>query len=161
MKRKTKTIVIALTLTIFLVGVTMPALAEDKPADNMQLVREKIKVDKKLLIAENMELTEKEAREFWPVYDSYQKDLGKLNDRQVKLIDEYAQNYETMTDPEAQNLTSMYLALESDRVKMIQSYVPKISKAVGSKKAARYLQMENKINAVLQYELEARVPLIK
>jgi hypothetical protein len=152
---------IVLTLTIFLVGVTMPALAEDKPADNMQLVREKIKTDKKLLIAENMGLTEKEAREFWPVYDSYQKDLWKFNNRQFKLIDEYAQNYETMTDPEAQNLTSTYLAIETDRVKMIQSYVPRVAKAVGSKKAARYLQLENKINAVLQYDLEARVPLIK
>jgi hypothetical protein len=139
----------------------MSALAMEKQADNMQILQEKIKADKKLLIAENMELTEKEAREFWPVYDSYQKDLGKLNDRQLKLIEEYAQNYETMTDQEAQNLTSTYLAIATDRVKMIQSFLPKITKAVGSKKAARYLQIENKINAVLQYELEAQVPLIK
>ena len=102
MKGKTKTLVLVLTLTIFLAGVTMPALAEDKPADNMQLVQEKIKADKKLFVAENMQLTEKEAKAFWPVYDSYQKDLGKLNDRLIKLIDEYAKNYETMTDQTAQ-----------------------------------------------------------
>jgi len=161
MKGKTKTLVLVLTLTIFLAGVAMPVLAEDKPADNMQLVKEKIKADKKLLVAENMELTEKEAKAFWPVYDSYQKDLGKVNERLLKLIDEYAQNYNTMTDQAAQALTAKYLAIESDRIKMIQSYVPKITKAVGSKKAARYLQLENKINAVLRYELAANIPLVK
>ena len=161
MLAKTKALVIVLTLTIFLAGVTMPALAEDKPADNMQLVKEKMKADKKLLVAENMQLTEKEDKAFWPVYESYQKDLGKLNERLLKLIDEYAQNYEIMTDQAAQGLTNKYLALESERVKMIQSYVPKITKAVGSKKAARYLQLENKINAIVRFELAANIPLVK
>jgi len=161
MKGKTKALVLVLTLTIFLAGVTMPALAEKKPADNMQILQEKIKADKKLLVSENMQLTEKEAKAFWPVYDSYQKDLGKLNERLIKLIDEYAQNYETMTDQTAQNLTNKYLAIESERVKMLQSYVPKVSKAVGSKKAARYLQLENKISAVVKFELAANIPLVK
>jgi hypothetical protein len=161
MKGKTKALVLVLTVTIFLAGVTMPVLAEEKPADNMQLVKEKMKADKKLLVSENMQLTEKEAKVFWPVYDSYQKDLGKLNERLIKLIDEYAQNYETMTDQTAQSLTNKYLALESERVKLLQSYVPKISKAVGSKKAARYLQLENKISAVVKFELAANIPLVK
>jgi uncharacterized membrane-anchored protein YhcB (DUF1043 family) len=139
----------------------MPALAEEKPADNMQLVQEKIKADKKLFVADNMQLTEKEAKSFWPVYESYQKDLRKHNDQVLKLIDDYAKNYETMTDQTAQNLTNKYLALESERVKLLQSYVPKFSKAVGSKKAARYMQLENKINAVIRFELAANIPLVK
>jgi hypothetical protein len=161
MLAKTKALVIVLTLTIFLTGVTMPVLAEEKPADNMQLVKEKIKADKKLFVADNMQLTEKEGKSFWPVYESYQKDLGKLNERLLKLIDEYAQSYETMTDQAAQNLTNKYLALESERVKLLQSYVPKVSKAVGSKKTARYMQLENKINAVIRFELAANIPLVK
>ena len=161
MKGKTKALVLVLTLTSFLAGVTMPALAEEKLADNMQILQEKIKADKKLLVSENMQLTEKEAKAFWPVYDSYQKDLGKLNERLIKLIDEYAQNYETMTDQTAQSLTNKYLALESERVKLLQTYVLKVSKAVGSKKAARYLQLENKISAVVKFELAANIPLVK
>ena len=161
MKGKTKALVLVLTLTIFLAGVTMPALAEEKPADNMQLVKEKMKADKKLLVAENMELTEKEAKAFWPVYDSYQKDLGKLNERLLQLIDEYAKNYETMTDQTAQSLTNKYLALESERIKLLQSYVTKVSTAAGSKKAARYMQLENKINAVIRFDLAANIPLVK
>ena len=161
MRGKTKTLVLVLTLTIFLVGLTLPALAEDKPADTMKLVQEKIKADKKLFVAENIQLTEKEGKAFWPVYESYQKDFGKLNDRLLKLIDEYAQNYETMTDQAAQGMMNNYLSIESDRVKLLKSYVPKFSKAVGSIKAARYLQLENKINAVLRFELAANIPLVK
>ena len=105
MKAKIKAIVLALTIGIFLAGVTMPALAEDKPADNMQLVKEKIKADKKLFVADNMQLTEKEAKGFWPVYESFQKDIGKHNEKLIKLIEDYAQNYETMTDQKAQAMT--------------------------------------------------------
>jgi hypothetical protein len=54
---------------------SLPALGQDKPADNMQILREKIKADKKLLVASNMELTESEAKNFWPIYEDYQKDL--------------------------------------------------------------------------------------
>jgi hypothetical protein len=161
MKEKVKVIVLALSIGIFLAGVTMPALAEDKPADNMQLVKDKIKADKKLFVADNMQLTEKEAKGFWPVYESFQKDLGKHNERLLKMIEDYAQNYETMTDQKAQIFTRDYLALETARVKLLQSYVPKFSKVLGNKKTARYLQLENKINAVLRFDLAANIPLVK
>jgi len=161
MKAKVNVIILALTIGIFLAGVTVPVLAEDKPADNMQLVKDKIKADKKLFVAENMELTEKEAKGFWPVYESFQKDVGKHNEKLLKLIEDYAQNYETMTDQKAQALTKDYLALETARVKLLQSYVPKFSKVLGNIKTARYLQLENKISAVLKFELAANIPLVK
>jgi G:T/U-mismatch repair DNA glycosylase len=161
MKAKIKSVVLALTIGIFLSGVTMPVLAEDKPADTMQLVKDKIKADKKLFVAENMQLTEKDGKGFWPVYESYQKDLGKHNEKLIKLIEDYAQNYETMTDQKAQAMTKDYLALETARVKLLQSYVPKFSKVLGDKKTARYLQLENKISAVLKFELAANIPLVK
>jgi uncharacterized membrane-anchored protein YhcB (DUF1043 family) len=92
-------------------------MAQEKPADNMQIVREKIKTDKKLLIAENMNLTESEAKVFWPVYENYQKDLGKLVDKTVELIDNYAANYQTMTEEAAKELINGYLAIEGERVR--------------------------------------------
>jgi len=81
--------------TILLIGlmlsmVSLPALAQDKPADNMQILREKIKADKKLLVAANMELTESEAKNFWPIYEDYQKELQKINERLGKLLESYA-----------------------------------------------------------------------
>jgi hypothetical protein len=67
--------------------------AKDKPASNMEILREKVAADKKLVVAANMTLTESEAKAFWPVYDAYQKDLQAINQRTGKLITDYADAY--------------------------------------------------------------------
>ncbi len=142
-------------------AVAGPALAQDKPADTMQIVREKIQADKKLLVAANMGLTEKEAQAFWPVYESYQKDLGLLNGRMLVLIQDYSKNYEAITDEVAKRLVGSYLEIEQDRIKLKQSYLPKLRRALPEKKVARYLQIENKVEAVIRYELAEKIPLVK
>ncbi|HYB75034.1 MAG TPA: hypothetical protein VED18_16800 [Candidatus Sulfotelmatobacter sp.] len=139
----------------------LPALAQEKPADTMQIFREKIQADKKLLVATNMDLTEKEAQAFWPVYESYQKDLGLLNGRTLVLIEDFAKDYEAMTDETAKKLLGEYLAIEGDRVKLRQSYLPRLRRALPEKKVARYLQIENKVEAIIRYELAGKIPLIK
>jgi len=149
-------IVLVAMLTVFIV----PSMAQEKPADNMQIVREKIQVDKKLLIAENMNLTESEAKVFWPVYENYQKDLGKLFDKTVKLIDNYRANYQTMTEEAAKELINGYLAIEGERVTLMKSFLPKFRKVLPEKKVARYYQLENKIDAVVKYELADQIPLV-
>ncbi len=127
----------------------------------MQIVREKIKTDKKLFIAENMNLTESEAKVFWPVYENYQKDLGKLVDKAVKLIDNYAANYETMSEEAAKELIDGYLAIEGERVTLMKSFLPKFRKVLPEKKVARYYQLENKIDAVVNFGLAKQIPLVK
>ena len=139
----------------------LPAPAQEKPADTMQIVREKIQADKKLLVATNMDLTEKEAQAFWPVYESYQKDLGLVNGRMLVLIQDFAKDYEAMTDETAKKLLGEYLAIEGDRVKLRQSYLPRLRRALPEKKVARYLQIENKVEAIIRYELAGKIPLIK
>jgi len=139
------------------------ALTQDKPADNMQILREKVKADKKLLVAANMELTESEAKGFWPVYDEYQKDLAAINQRIAKLIESYAADYRanSLTDEKAKKLIDELVAIEQAEAGLKTSYVPKLSKVLPQKKVARYLQIENKIRAVIKYELADGVPLAK
>jgi hypothetical protein len=151
-----------LTIGLLLSLFSLPALAQDKPADNMQILREKIKADKKLLVAANMELTESEAKNFWPIYEDYQKDLQKINERLGSLLQSYAADYKnkTMTDEKAKKLTDEFLSIEQAEVKLKSSYVPKLSKALPATKVARYLQIENKIRAVIKYDLAATVPLV-
>ncbi len=150
-------IVLVAMLTVFIV----PSMAQEKPADNMQLVREKIKTDKKLFVAQNMNLTESEAKVFWPVYENYQKDLAKLVDKTVKLVENYAANYQTMTEEAAKELINGYLAIEGERVTLMQSFLPKFRKVLPEKKVARYYQLENKIDAVVNYGLAKQIPLVK
>ncbi len=142
--------------------IAVPAFAQDKPASNMEILRQKIKADKKLLVAANMELTEAEAKGFWPVYDAYQADLQTLNERLGKLIGRYADVYnnKTLTDEVAKSLLDEALAIEQAEVAMKQSYVPKLSAALPSTKVARFLQIENKIRAAVKYELADGIPLV-
>jgi hypothetical protein len=142
---------------------SLPALGQDKPADNMQILREKIKADKKLLVASNMELTESEAKSFWPIYEDYQKDLQKINESLAKLLESYAADYKNkaMTDEKAKKLTDEYLSIEQAEANLKSSYAAKLSKVLPARKIARYLQLENKIRAVIKYDLAATVPLVQ
>ena len=155
--------VLSVVVVVFcaLILFVVPVIAQDKPADTNQLVKEKVQADKKLLIAENMKLTETEAKAFWPVYESYQKEIGKIVERSKKLIEDYAKNYEAMTDATAKKLTDDMISIENDRLKLKKDYLPKFRKVLSDKKVARYYQLENKIFAVVSYELAKVIPLVK
>ncbi len=142
--------------------IAVPAVAQDKPANNMEILRQKLKADKKLLVAANMDLTESEAKGFWPVYDAYQADLQTLNERLGKLIVRYADSYstKTLTDDTAKSLLDEALAIDQAEVSMRQGYVPKLAAVLPATKVARYLQIENKIRAVIKYELADGIPLV-
>ena len=163
MTRGFATRIIGAALVSMLFGYAPLGIAQDKPADNMQILREKIKADKKLLVATNMELTEAEAKNFWPIYEDYQKDLQKINERLIQALHSYAADYKnkSMTDEKAKKLTDEYLSIEQAEVKLKSSSVPKLSKALPATKVARYLQIENKIRAVIKYDLAATVPLVQ
>ncbi|MEC4669944.1 MAG: hypothetical protein VST65_10475 [Nitrospirota bacterium] len=154
---------VAVVLMAALAGVALPAWTQDRPSRNMEILREKIKADKKLLVAINMKLTESEAKGFWSVYDEYQKDLEKLNKRIGGLLRIYAKDYrnKTLTDAKAKKLIDEFLSIEQAEANLKGSYVPRLNKVLPAKKVARYLQIENKIRAIVRYDLAARVPLVK
>ncbi len=157
----TKTLGVAMVIMLF--GLAPMALAQDKPADTMQILREKIRADKKLAVATNMGLTESEAQGFWPVYDDYQKDLQKINRRMVLLLESYAADFRgmTLTDAKAKKLIDEALAIEQAEADLKSTYLPKLSKVLPHIKVARYLQIENKIRAIVKYDLAQGVPLVQ
>ena len=139
------------------------ALAQDKPADNTQVLLEKVRADKKLLVAANMDLTEGEAKGFWPVYEAYQKELQQLNGRLENAIKTYADVYEqgSVPDATAKQLLDEALAIEEAEVQLKRAYVPKLEKVLPMSKVARYLQIETKIRSAIKNELAAGIPLVK
>ena len=138
-----------------------PAVAQDKPADTMEIVLEKIRADKKLLVAENLQLTEAEAKGFWPVYSRYQDELFLLRARTAKLIKDYADAYDQMTNDTAKKLLDEYMTIEALGLKLRQAYLPKFRAVLPEVKVVRYYQMENMIHAALLYEIGAKIPLAK
>lgn len=138
----------------------LPAASQENPSGNMQIVIEKIRADKKLLVAENMGLSEAEAKAFWPVYAQYQDELFLLRARTAKLIQDYANAYASMNDATAKNLLDEFLAIEEVGVKLRQAYLQKFRAVLPETKVARYFQIENKIQAALHYQLAANIPLV-
>jgi len=153
---------------LFFALISLPVYAEENKSDNegnaasnMEILREKIQADKKLLVAANLDLTETEAKAFWPVYDEFQTKLIQNNERVAKIIMEYSENYDIMTAETAQKLLNESLMIEEQRLELKQLYLPKFHTALPAIKVARYYQIENKIQAILQYELADGIPLMK
>jgi len=141
----------------------LPVFSYAQTASDMEILRQKLKADKKLVVAQAMQLTEAEATGFWPVYDAYQADLGTINARLGQTIKVYAEAYrtDTLTNDKAQGLMDEVLKIEQAEVDLKRAYVPKLGGVLSSVKVARYLQIENKIRAVLKYELAGDIPLAK
>jgi predicted outer membrane protein len=150
-------------MTLTLIGFAPLGLAQDKPADTMQILRDKLKADKKLVVAANMELTESEAKGFWPIYDEYQKDLQKLNQRIATLLDSYADDFrkKSLTDDKAKKLINDAVAIDQAEADLKSAYAPKLSKVLPMRKVLRYLQIENKIRALVKYDIASGVPLVR
>jgi hypothetical protein len=154
---------ISTAIMLMTLGFAMPGLAQDKPANNLESVHEKLKAEKKLIVTKYMELTDSEAKKFWPVYDEYQKDLQKLNERLGSLLQSDAAEHRSnsLSDEKAKKLLDEWLALDKDEATHRKTYAGKVLKVLPAKKAARYLQIENEFRVLLKYDLAATVPLVQ
>lgn len=153
-----------LTLACLVLAAAPPSTAaQDAPADSMEILRDKIRADKKLLVAANMDLTESEAQGFWPIYEAYQQDLQKLNRRIADLLESYAGELlgGSLSDDDAKKMIGESIAIEQAEAKLPSAYAARLGKVLPARKVARYLQIENKIRAVVKYDIVSGVPLVE
>ncbi len=157
MKRNAVAWMLALTL------VATPALAaDDKAADvtDMAALRTAVKTDKKALVEATLKLTPAEAKKFWPIYDAYQRNLDMTNRQRVVIVEALIVRDKPMTDLYARNLANELLLADESEIKARRTMQTKVLKAVPAKKAARYIQLESKIRATVQYDIAQTIPLI-
>ena len=159
MRRRVRSVMMIAAVVVGLGGGV--AAAQDKPADTMELLRERARADKKLVVATALELTESEGKAFWPVYNAYQSDMIVHYDRVMKLITDYAAAYQSMTEASATQLLGEFVALEANHAALLSKYVPRFQGVLPPRKVARFYQVENKLRAVLNYDLARTIPLVK
>jgi hypothetical protein len=128
---------------------------------DMEILAEKIKADKKLLVGINMSLTNEEARDFWPLYDAYQKELQTVNRDLGGLIVEFAEAYAKGPIPNdtAKQIRNDVLALEEKELRLKRTNADKMEKVIPAWKVMRYMQIESKVRALVKFELAQRIPL--
>jgi len=160
-------VVLALGCMFFL---TMPAVHAQAAASkdsqtvseqDVKLLRQDLRSQKKQLIAANLTLTDAESTKFWPVYDQFSAEMTALGDQKLALIKEYAQKFGSLTDAQAQSLLNRSLALDEAATQLRIKYVPIINKVLPGTKTATFFQMERRISTLIDLQVASLIPLVQ
>jgi len=139
------------------------AAPQDQPhvisSQDLQLLRQDIRSQKKQLIAQNLKLTDAEATRFWPIYDQYTAELVKINDKKYGAIQQYADHFGTLTDDQALSLSRQLLEVDVSAAQLREKYLPTVAKAIGGIKAATFSQLDRRISQMIDLQLASKVPL--
>lgn len=127
---------------------------------DVEMLRANLRANRKNLMAQNMNLTADEATKFWPVFDQYRKEAIKPNDDRWALIKEYAANYDTMTDAQAQDYMKRATAVDQQLVSMRLRYVPVFEKVLSAKKTALWYQIDRHIDLMINLQLSSMIPMV-
>lgn len=140
-----------------------PAAAPDSDdlTSEVALTRAAIQVRRQALVTAAMDLDGKEAEAFWPLYRDYRNEMAKVGDRLVKLINDYADAYDTITDEQAGRMLDEYLSIQRATNEVKAAYVPRFRQILPARKVARFFQVDNKLDAVIQSKLAAGIPLVR
>jgi Spy/CpxP family protein refolding chaperone len=129
--------------------------------DDIALFRKDVRSLKKQIIAANLDLTDTEAQQFWPIYDRYTAEMRKLFDRKFEVLKEYAANYDTITDEQADTYIQGRAAIEESILQLRLKYIPIFRKVLSGKTAALFTQIDWRLGLVIELQLASQVPLIE
>jgi hypothetical protein len=145
-----------------------PFLAQAQPASSeaefmkaTEEARTILQTERKLIVSRNLTLTAEEAAAFWPIYDHYAADMKAAGDLRLKLIVDFADIYDSMTDDKANQLLMDAQKYEQEALDVRKRYVKKMRNALPPIKLARFFQIESKLNAIGNFVLADHIPLVK
>jgi len=151
-----------LATALLLAGAACPVLAQGPtPEAYLEMLRSDVRTAKVEILTEALDLGEQQAGAFWPIYREYDTELSKLGDRRIALIKAFAATYGKTTDVQAAAFAKDWFAIQSDRLKLKKKYFDKVSKAVSTLVAARFIQVENVIEMLIDIQVAAELPLME
>ncbi len=143
---------------------SVPGASAPPPKANLdqdiQMLREDVRSQKKQIVAANITLTDAEATKFWPIYDQYAAEVAKIGDQRVALIKEYATSYDAMTDAQANDFMKRAAAIDQQFTALRLKYVPIFEKAVPAKKTALWYQIDRRLDLLINLQLAANIPVV-
>jgi hypothetical protein len=150
-------------------GFTLPSASAATPnseaeqknkAYYIELVRRDVRQDAREIVGEQMAFKQAEADKFWPVYDRYEVELKRLGDAKLALINDYADNFKSMTDDKAGELTNKAVELDIQRTSLLKQYLPEFQKALTNRRAAQFYQIEMPLLKIVDLQIAAQLPKI-
>ena len=156
-----KKLILALALVAFALVGARSALAQDPVDENIKLFRKDLRSIRKQFIAANMDFNDKEAEQFWPLFDRYTQDLVAKQDQKYALLREYAQNYLTMTDEQAEKYIRGRASVDQAILQVRLKYFPLIRKVLSGKSTALFFQLDWRIGLIMDLQLASETPVIE
>lgn len=154
-------------LALTVAALALPALAPAQVnptfsdlTEATEQARSLVQTERKMIVSQALELTPTESQAFWPVYDRYMAEIKDAGNLRVKVITDYAANYDHMTDDVARQLIKDGLKFQEKTLKIRQSYLSKFRKVLPEIKVARFYQVENKLDAISSFALARQIPLV-
>ena len=161
MQKKNVKAVLAVVSVLFVCNVWMFAQASNNVSDrDIEMLRTDLRAQRKEITAQNMTLTADEATKFWPIFDQYRHEAIKPNDERWALIKEYAANYNTMTDAQAQDYMKRSTAVDQELLALRMKYVPEFEKVISPKKTALWYQIDRRIDLLINLQLSTQIPMV-
>jgi hypothetical protein len=148
----------ALFSITLLSGAFSPVMAEQE-RDVIELIKTQVGTQRQALVAENLQLTEEESTSFWPVYRSFHSERDKLVDRRIKLLMEFRDNFDGLSEEQSKKLLDDYIALQGEQLALRKKWVKNFRAVLSEKTTLRYFQIENKLDAIIDFDLAQVVPL--
>jgi len=137
-----------------------PALAQT-PEKYLELLRSDVRAGKVEVLTEALDLSQKDADAFWPIYRAYDAELATLGDRRVALIKKFAATFGSTTDDDAAAFAKEWFGIQDDRNALRRKYFGKVAKATSSITAARFIQVENLVGMLIDIQIAAELPLVQ
>ena len=144
-------------LALFAAAVPVQAQGEQY----LELIRQDLKTAKTAYMTEGMALTTEQGDVFWPIYREYQAELSKIGDRRIANIKDYAEHYEAMTGEKASEIIKKSFKNRKDTLGLLEKAAKKVSKELDPVTAARFIQVENTLNLLIDLQLAGEIPLFK
>lgn len=128
---------------------------------DIALLRSDVQAQKTEIIGKTMQLSDTDAKTFWPLYREYANKQQTLGDQRVAIIKDYANQYDTMTDAQADSLADRLIKFDKARTQLRAEYYPKFKKAIGAKQAAKFLQVDNRLTLIVDLQLANSIPIMQ
>ena len=156
MKRITTTLVF-LTMAV-LAGFSSDTFAQQE-RDEIELMLAQIRTNRQAIVTENLALTAEESAVFWPLYRQFQNDRASMVDRTMKMLTEFRDNFDGLSEEQAKALVDEYFKIQKEELRLNEKYLREFRKILSQKKTLRYFQIENKLDAIIDYDLSQVIPL--
>jgi hypothetical protein len=141
-------------------GATVPSIAQTTNAkDDVELLISQIQTDKRAIVLRTLDLNDAQVAAFTPIYDAYQAEMKVLMERSGAMLDKFAANYGSMTDEAAKEILKEALKLRDDRNATMRKYAKKLERELPAVKVLQWVQIENKLNTLLDMQAAAVIPI--